>query len=102
MTTAAQPRAAALGLRLPTVAIPRPADDPTIQWADWLIVTRSHGFHVSRESIDGTRREFLLNSVGDVRIFRAAHIAIRACEEANFTARAQRLAREPLLGGSGQ
>jgi hypothetical protein len=92
MSAGPQPTLAAFAapLRAP---IARPAAEP-IAWADWQVVTRAHGFHVSREAIDGTRREFLLNDIREVKIFRAGPAAIRACEQANFDARASRLARE--------
>jgi hypothetical protein len=99
VSAAVHAHAAPRGLRLPSNAIPRPVE--SVAWADWQVVTRSHGFHVSREAIDGTRREFLLNDVREVKIFRSGPAAIRACEEANFTGRLERLKREPLLGGNG-
>lgn len=82
-----------LGLRLPPNAI------PPISWAAWEVVERAHGFHVSRESIGGTRTEFLRNEVGDIKIFRKRSLADVACAGANFTVTAERLAAEPLLGG---
>jgi hypothetical protein len=87
--------ARSLGLRLPAWTI------PTISWAPWQVVDRAHGFHVSRESIGGTAREFLRNEVGDVKVFRKAHLATAACAAANFTSTAETLSAEPLLGRSG-
>jgi hypothetical protein len=90
-TRAAAP--APLGLRLP------PASLPAVCWLPWTVVRRAKGFHVSREAASGAAAEFLRNEVRSVRIFRSEASALKACEQANFTANADRLSREPLLGG---
>lgn len=86
---------AALGLRLPAGAI------PPISWGAWTVVPRANGFHVSRESIGGTRTEFVRNEVGGVKVFRKRHLADLACTQATFTTQAEQLSAEPLLGGTG-
>lgn len=86
-------KGASLGLRLPSAAV------PPISWNAWQVVERANGFHVSRESGSGTATEFLRNEVGGVKVFRKRALATAACAQANFTATAQRLSREPLLAG---
>jgi hypothetical protein len=83
-----------LGLRLPASAI------PAVSWLPWAVVPRGHGFHVSREAASGDKVEFLRNEVRAVKVFRSELAATKACEQANFTAKAERLSREPLLGGA--
>lgn len=82
-----------LGLRLAPAAVPATA------WNRWTVVARTHGFHVSRESANGTRTEALLNDVRKVKVFRSEKLAIEACNAANFAADAERLKAEPLMGG---
>jgi hypothetical protein len=93
-TAATQSRARApLGLRLPPSAI------PAVSWLPWTVVPRAHGFHVSREAAAGGKVEFLRNEVRAVKVFRSEAAAVKACRQANFTANAERLNREPLLSG---
>jgi hypothetical protein len=65
--------------------------------ARWQVIAHARGWHVSRETLDAARPEFLLNEVHRVRIFRSLGSAIQACALANFEADASRLATEPLL-----
>jgi len=89
----AQRSAAPLGFRLP----PPPA--PAVSGEPWQVVERANGFHVSRESGSGAT-EFLRNEVRAVKVFRKRELAQAACAQANFTAEAARLSREPLMGGA--
>lgn len=68
---------AGLGLRLPRSA--RPAE----LWQPWQVITRTNGFHVSREAANGQRTEALTNSVGRTHIFRKRELAQAACDRAN-------------------
>jgi hypothetical protein len=73
------------GLRLPVggsaIAPAAPAE-----WRAWEVVKRARGWHVSRETRDGSKREFVLNEVRRVRIFRNVESAITACNSANRAA----------------
>lgn len=86
----------ALGLRLPRTAV------PTECWGAWTVVERANGFHVSRESANGSRTEALLNDVGRTRIFRKRPLAEKACAEANFTAGCVALKASGLLSPSAE
>lgn len=74
------PHVAPLGLRLPRTAV------PTETWGPWTVAERANGFHVSRESANGTRTEALLNDVGRTKVFRKRELADAACAEANGSA----------------
>jgi|GEM_PF-6592366 len=69
--------AAPRGLRL------APADVPTVSWLPWQVVERTHGWHVSRESVSGARTEALRNEVRGVKVFRKRELAQAACDKAN-------------------
>lgn len=75
MQTGTQPRP--LGMRLP------PSARPGECWGQWTVVPRTNGFHVSRESANGTRTEALLNDVGRTKVFRRRELAQAACDRAN-------------------
>jgi hypothetical protein len=73
------------GMSLPlggTVIAPAAAP----QWRAWEVVKRARGWHVSRETKDGAKHEFVLNEVRRVRIFRSVESAIAACNSANRAA----------------
>jgi hypothetical protein len=56
---------------------------PTENWGPWAVIPRSNGFHVSRESANGTRTEALCNEVGRTKIFRSRALAEAARDNAN-------------------
>ena len=93
--TTTQQRTKAIGLRLPASSI------PAVAWGRWEVVPRAKGFHVSRESANGTRTEALTNEVGRIKVFRKHALAATACAQANFKADAERLSAEPMLSGKG-
>jgi hypothetical protein len=67
-----------LGLRC---RAPRTVDDTA--WGPWGVVPRAHGFHVSREAVNGTRTEALTNEVGRTKVFRKRELADAACLRKN-------------------
>jgi hypothetical protein len=73
------------GLRMPIAGATAPAAAP-VAWKQWEVTMRAKGFHVSRETRDGSRTEFLLNEVRRVRIFRRLQSAMDACNDANRSA----------------
>jgi hypothetical protein len=60
--------------------------EPALQWKPREVVKRARGWHVSRETRDGQKTEFVLNEVRRVCIFRRLETAIAACVAANKAA----------------
>lgn len=70
----------AFGLRLPAAQV------PSVVWTPWQVVTRAHGFHVSRESISGAHTEFARNEVRAVKVFRSQEKAQATADSLNRSA----------------
>jgi len=67
-------------------ALTLPTDAPALpvaEWQSWQVVERTNGFHVARETRDGLERQFLINSIGKVKIFRQHATATAAADQAN-------------------
>lgn len=78
---------------------------PVVEWQSWQVVERTNGFHVARETRDGLDRQFLLNSVGKVKIFRQEETAQAAAAQANSpqaqaSTRPARTVRTAVQGGA--
>lgn len=68
---------AALGVQLGKTATPQ------VGWLPWAVQPRTNGFHIARESAGGTQREFHMNAVRRVKVFRSQERAAEACAQLN-------------------